>query len=500
MGKKCIYNTMMCGGFVLLLLSPVMTHAQIIINEIQYNPEGVDGGYEWVELYNQSEQSVSVEGYIFRESDKNHRLSQTNESFGWALPTDGYAIIADNPTKFLEKHPGFPGLLFDSSFTLVNTGELLEIISNDDELVVGFEYNPDWGGNGDGSTLGIVENIWRASNPTPGYANTLFITNNENEESHEDTTKEDSHITEGSIPDIPAAYIKLADPEYKEKTIKADAGLDRTMLVGVPFIFSGTGYGFAGGILDEPTYLWNFGDGTSKKGNQVIHHYTGPGTYTGTLKITSGKYSHTDHFLVTVVPPEISLTASFEDQTVLIKNKSPHTIEFSGFSLHTNNQLFLFPEESFIAGESKIVLNAKALGLQLSDAHRIHLRAPNDYLVASYHGAVEQIKKQIALRTAPQEADSVLPEEPAPESTTEKQIVYIGIPKSIEQATTTAKLKYPELNTSQAASLGTIQRKRFSTFEIGLFVILVVATGSFGLWELRKYHKEHAPLAEIEKL
>ena len=499
----------MCSVFLLLIGIPLITNAQIIINEIQYNPDGPDGGYEWLELYNNSENPISIKGFTLRESDKNHRITQIDESLGWSIPNGGYAILADNPTKFLEKHPGYPGLVFDSSFTLVNTGELLELLDTEGELLFGITYKPEWGGDGDGSTLGIENGAWKATNTSPGRPNTSFVEESQEEEVSEESsdsptnTPSEASETKSFSPvvNIPAAYIRLADPDYKEKTIKADAGPDRTVLSGVPFIFSGTGYGLAGGILEESSYYWNFGDGIRQEGNEVLHAYTGPGTYTGTLKIVSGKYSHTDHFLVTVVPPNISLTGSFEDQTIIIKNHSPHTIEVSNFILDHQNSSFTFPEESFISASSQIILNANSLELPLSDSEYLYFRAPNKHLINSYHGAVEQIKAQIALRQ-----DSVLEhadteQEVAPNKDTEgpaSQIVYIGVPHTIEEENLMVSALDP--SSPQTATISNVRKELFSPFEMFLFIAFALVAGIFGFVELKKYRKNTASSISIEEI
>jgi len=509
MGKKYIHCIVICFAFILLLVIPSTTAAQITINEIQYNPEGTDGGYEWIEIYNNSDSPYSVEDFTFRESDKNHRLTHTNESLGWLLPSKGYGIIADNPTKFLEKHPGFPGLLFDSSFTLVNTGELLELLNSDDELIYGFEYNPVWGGDGDGSTLGVLNTIWKATSPTPGRANVLFVAEGPEDTSTE-TISENTEMQEQEPEtqiNIPATYIQLADPEYKEKTIKADAGPDRTLLVGVPFLFTGTGYGLAGGILDDPHYLWNFGDGTRATGKQVLHHFIGPGSYTGTLKVIAGGYSHVDHFKINVIPPELKLTMPQDQKTLTVINNSPHTIELSGFIIETNEQKFIFPEESFISENSQITLDAKVMGLALLASKPIHLLGPNGYKLDSYHEAITQIRKQISIKKEKLEKNTqpVTRDLETTQDKLEEQIVYIGVPQYIEPEV----IATPDVHSSnipvsnsnpvtQAASLSNIKRELLSPFEIGLLVLFGAVVAGFGFLEFSKYRKKQESSVSIQ--
>jgi len=501
-GKKFLQTLFVSLPFILLLVVPFITHGQLIINEIQYNPAGTDGGYEWIELHNNGDAVVSVEDFSLRESDKNHRITQTNESLGWSIPTNGYAIIVDNPTKFLEKHPGFPGLLFDSSFTLVNTGELVELLNPDGELIFGFMYDPQWGGDGDGSTLGLLDTQWKSTESTPGRRNTLFITPiNEPKEEQEDSTQQDNKTTtpqtnktEQPISDIPQAYIQLQNPEYKEKTIKSDAGPDRTLLTGVAFTFTGKGYGLSGGILDTPEYVWNFGDGTKGRGKTTIHAYAGPGTYVVTLKIISGKYSHTDHFTATVVPPHINLKADSTKQLLTLSNQSPHTIEISGFSLQSGETKIKLPPESFIGPNSQIIFNAQTLGLDLSDKRPVMFLAQNGFQIARYHGLYEQIQKQITIQekenTEPKTSSKDVSSDIS-EQKTEQQIVYIGVPQYIESETpkTTSAENISKQITQTAQLPDVITKELFTPFEYLLFLAFGLVASGFGLYKLREHLK-----------
>ena len=53
--------------FVLVLFAvPSLASAQVVINEVMYNPQGSDSGREWVELYNQGSSDVTLVGGTVR--------------------------------------------------------------------------------------------------------------------------------------------------------------------------------------------------------------------------------------------------------------------------------------------------------------------------------------------------------------------------------------------------------------------------------------------------
>ncbi len=99
--------------------------ARVVINEIMYNPVGTDTNREWIELYNTSTDSVDLTGWKFLESGVAHGLHAVQG--GTLLPAEGYAVVTGSGALFLQEYPTFSGLLFDTSFSLVNTGEPLTI-------------------------------------------------------------------------------------------------------------------------------------------------------------------------------------------------------------------------------------------------------------------------------------------------------------------------------------------------------------------------------------
>lgn len=132
--------------------------------EIMYDLPGSDSGREWIEIQNNGLTPADIAALIkLREGGTDHRLALAEGPA--LLAVGGYAIIADNPVKFFEDNPGFDGMVFDSSFSLSNTGETLALMLNDaklDEVM----YESGWGAAGDGNSL--QRGSWYAAPPTPG--------------------------------------------------------------------------------------------------------------------------------------------------------------------------------------------------------------------------------------------------------------------------------------------------------------------------------------------
>ncbi len=157
-----------CVVIGLILFVP-RVHA-LIINEVMYDLEGTDTDREWIEVYNDTGESVDISTYKFFESNSNHGL--TPVSGGSTVSAGAYAIIADKTELFLQDWPNFSGILFDSSFSLTNeTGEMLALKDASGAVVDEVVYDPTIGASGDGNTLNRTGNSFVTGSATPGSAN-----------------------------------------------------------------------------------------------------------------------------------------------------------------------------------------------------------------------------------------------------------------------------------------------------------------------------------------
>ena len=156
------------GGGTPALPPPTPQFFPIIINEIMYDLEGSDDGREWIEILNTGTSEVDLTNWSFYEKETNHKLTLIRGTA--TLSANGYAIIADNAEKFLEDHPNYSGTLFDSAFSLSNTGEKIAI-KNGDLIINEVTYESSWGANGDGNSLQRFDSQWLATPSTPGREN-----------------------------------------------------------------------------------------------------------------------------------------------------------------------------------------------------------------------------------------------------------------------------------------------------------------------------------------
>ncbi len=152
---------------IALFLAPLAALASVTVTEIMYDLPGTDEGREWVEVQNTGTEPLILSEWKLFEADTNHTLTSV---MGGMMPPGGYAVIADNSAKFLDDWPGFAGVLYDSAFSLSNTGETLIFKDPTGASVSTASYTKAEGGAGDGATLNAAGAGWAAGTATPGLS------------------------------------------------------------------------------------------------------------------------------------------------------------------------------------------------------------------------------------------------------------------------------------------------------------------------------------------
>jgi len=366
----------LCVAFIVVIF-PQLVFAEFWITEVHYNPEGSDSGYEWVEIWNNSSGTESFEKFKLKENNVNHGIKEYSQDF--VLSPFEYAVIADNAEKFMSVYPDYSGTLFDSAFSLSNSGEKLELVGSNGGTIFEVIYTNENGGDGNGQSVGLIDAIWQEVESSPGQANTAYTKTESTESIDEETEKSPSVANTQPtqvISELPATYIEIKNPTYSEKLIKIDAQGDRTVMAGVDYVFSGKVYGLQGTLIKEPVAHWNWGDGTKSDDVVSSHTYKYAGVYTATLSAHVSGYSNRDRVTVTVIEPSLvlGLKTDKEDQVLLtVHNTSNYTLEVSGYRISANEQVYQFPQESFVNAGQTIILDPEVLGFEIVSASQLIL-------------------------------------------------------------------------------------------------------------------------------
>lgn len=396
--KKVLTHTTTYLVFILsILFFPCAVFASVRISEIMYDPPSGDTNHEWIEIQNDSDTEVDISGWKLFENNGNHTL--TLLSGVTSIPAHGFAIIADNATTFQSDWPTFAGTLFDSAFSLSNTGETISIKDSSGNIVDEATYSSASGASGDGNTLSGSESVWVSSIPTPGNEPSAEQSaeqsndNNDNNENSDDTGNDTAETDNNTNAENVSTITGVEDLS----TIKTQKKITAKVIVPIGANYfdasikiSASVVGVSGKPMDHGYIMWNFGDGemyTSVNTDPSVHVYAYPGRYVVQINYFEHYY---DTFpvaearaIISIIPPKIEFT---DDGLALsIKNTGKTESDISNWSISAtpsdhsvvfpkNN--FTFPQNTYLLAGSTVILEKKKNGIP-QDAAKYYLMYPN---------------------------------------------------------------------------------------------------------------------------
>ena len=344
--------------FVLVAVAvPFVSKAAMVINEVMYDAPspGADDGREWVEIWNNGSEPTDLVGWKFFEEGVNHALTPMGES---VIAPGGFAVIVADPAKFAADWPGSSLTIFDSSFSLKNTGEALSLKNDSGEVINTITYDPTLGAGGDGASLQLVAGSWLAASPTPGAVNgstPVMPPSSESTITPSTTTTDDTDSGPLSAHESPAPVSQVMPLE----PFKVGAGRPRLASVHSPVAFR---VELAGTIPQTVRHQWSFGDGGRAVGEQVNHIYYFPGEYNVILNaVDSDGKAAVGRTTVSIIQPLVSLGSVLNDR-VEITNRAARELNLGGWRIIQGASAFTFPSDTIVAVGKGTMIPAVNLG------------------------------------------------------------------------------------------------------------------------------------------
>ena len=377
--------------FLIFVSFPFSVNA-IRITEIAYDLEGSDSSREWVEVYNDTTDTISIDSIFLLEDDVNHKLKPTDPG-ETSIPPNSYAVIADRPDSFLVDNPVYIGLLFDSSFSLKNiSGEELAITNKEKKVLNKVRYTSAQGARGDGNTLHI-SNTGDIVSGTPSPGSRYSISSRRN-----------SPIVNTEAENKKEIIIKVTEPIFRNvinnfKAVRLDSGRE---------------------ILQE--VRWNLGDGIGALGSNIFHGYKRNGTYIVNISdLNTGRLVAKKE--VTVTDPTISLMRS--DGLLVFTNTGKKSLDISGWVFaSTVPSMFQFPAHSSVRAGGSVPISIKT-----KEDDRVEIRNSGGRLILQvnlFRRKQEVIYSQPISTTAKPKIDNPIPEkEKVSEKSQEKEIKLV---------------------------------------------------------------------------
>ena len=237
-------------------------------------------GYEWIEIYNASDEAVSLTDWIFYENQTNHGISAPSGT-DVIVESHTYAVIAQNDALFREQYPDVTVSIYDSAWGSLNeSGEELSLKDAEGDIVESFTYPP-----APDRSLERVDLYTNGNDPNNWQEHPILNSvGQENYWSGIETPMED-------LP--PTAVIHAPTEATVGQPIEATASS------------STDDFGIA-------QYTWNFDDLTLIDGESVTHTYASSGTYLISLRVidTGGNVATSSQPIIILDPIEETPTTT----------------------------------------------------------------------------------------------------------------------------------------------------------------------------------------------
>lgn len=382
--------------FSLGILLPRSDVFALRINEIMYDAPGSDTGAEWVEIYNDEGSSVNLSGYKFFEADTNHGL--TLISGNSTLASGDFAIIVSDPTIFESIYPGVSVSIFDSSFSLVNTGgEYIAIKDASGNVLDGLTYDPSIGAGDNGNTLSYSSGVWVSASPTPGTTNASGSTENtddtnddtsgSNSDSDSDTVNSTTSSSDGTVSSSENVVETVWTMEIKAPAYG---------IVGSDVVFESEVYNNNGKKVYPGKLVWNMGDGTvihQDSAGELRHTYFSTGTYVVYVDYYKATSFPADE---PVVSARVNLNVNNNTFTiergkeigfltdVVLTNKSGKEVNLGDWKIVGDLHTYTIPKNTISIYGKDLTLSGTATGFTTGD-ETITLYDPSGTNVASYN-------------------------------------------------------------------------------------------------------------------
>ena len=350
---------------------------KIIINEIMYDIGGSDDGYEWIEVYNTGFGDVDLSTLKFFEAETNHAISAFNGGTS-VISSAGFAIVAEDPEKFLIDWPDYQGLIFDSSFSLSNEGETLTIKDADGNIIDQISYTSDQGGAGDERSLQRNGDNLIEALPTPGAINKTTVEpppppddSNDNSSGSSGGGGGSSNNSSTSSGSSGGSSGGSTSNPAKKTTIKASPAKISLKIDSPDYVIANSSFNISASG-ETGKYVWNFGNGETiekKDGESFAFTYQFPGEYKIILNYFKDEKAKSLKATAKIKVEEnpIIISSVKDDGSVEIKNSATHELDLSGWVVKAGETSFILPEETVLVAGGKIVLSAKIIKVAIGE-------------------------------------------------------------------------------------------------------------------------------------
>lgn len=353
---------------VVLFAIPWIANAAVVINEIAWMGTSVSASDEWIELYNDGVEDVSLAGWKLVADDGAPAVSLSG-----SIAAGGFYLMERTDDNSVL------GVSADKIYTgdLANVGETLKLLDGDASVVDTVIGGSGWESIGGNNTTKDTpqrqpDATWITGIATPKALNT--------------TIASDDGTTAGtSATSSPAVKKAVFTGGYKQ-VIFAYAGEDVTTIAKGDVLLEGYAVTDKNLPVSAALYRWSFGDGSKGRGKEQIHTYYEPGTYIAALTVYGSDQKHQDKVIVTVLPADIRIKSVTPETRgyVEIENRSASDVDLSRWRLFIDyargpksTGTFTMPDSTIIMASSSVRFPNRVTKLTPGPDDAVILQFPN---------------------------------------------------------------------------------------------------------------------------
>ena len=357
-GTKVNNLKILIGLIFAVFLLPLKVDAALIINEIAWMGTLNSANDEWIELYNDSDVTIDLEGYKLSNGDS------LDINLSGKIKANEYAVLERTDDSTL---PSVSALVIYTG-AMSNNGETLILKDPKGNVIDQVYGGKDWeqvgGDNETKYTAQYDVSGWFSGKPTPGYENKSQITKREIEDSdsEDEGDEETSNTTKNKI-------VKYSSSDYKNNeniSLKEkDHNFEVTIIgpdnfsKGKEVSFKAKASGLGEAIIPSVIYTWNLGDMETATGSSVTHTYEHAGQYVLHLEAKFKDHKANYKKIISVLPIKIELVRH-KDGFIQIQNNAGYPIDISSYKIKTD-KIYKIPKQTYLALKSTLIIKDKTI-------------------------------------------------------------------------------------------------------------------------------------------
>ena len=401
---KFIGRTLFVSALAFLLFSVTTTQATVLINEVLFDPSGVDTGGEWVEIFNSADSAIDMSGWQLYPDGIGYFVFP----HGFSIPGKSFMTVHLRSFGAVDDKNLYHDLADENMGNSSGSIALFRAGSRNKENIVSFlryqkpgsSERKTWESTASDAGIWVKGNFIDLTSFEEGSSVGLRPKGNITRISDWIIMQTFSPNSTNIVPVSPesgdlgnqvsVSSFATSAPYYAPLSISADASGANSAVAGEEINFFGKAFGLSGQPLEKAGFIWNFGDSTVKEGRNLTHHYNYSGKYTVILTVSSGEYSASDSLIVEVASPNVLVSEYLpgKDGWIEIFNASSIELDISGWRLSDGSSSFIFPPHTILASNSLANFSARATSLNVKNTATLSLKGGSQLSVLRYLGNV----------------------------------------------------------------------------------------------------------------